>query len=80
MDMRSMLASVSSLSRWALSISSSNFDMPDMSSRTRLLSRLDIVTILVTSPCCTKLYPSALMRALDRSMSNSDSDDFLSLT
>ena len=80
MLMRSRLTSASCLSLRARSMSASKLAMPEMASMMRLLSMDPIWTMRVTSPCWTRLYPSALILALVRRVSNSDMVDLRSLT
>ena len=80
MPILSRLASASVLSTLALSMSASKLAIPEIPSMILRLSRFPIWTMRVTSPCCTRLYPSAEMRALVSSASNSDMVDLRSLT
>ena len=76
----SRLPDASALSPLARSMSASKLAIPDIESMILRLSRFPIWTMRVTSPCWTRLYPSAEMRALVRRASNSDIVDLRSLT
>ena len=80
MPILSRLVSASALSVRAFSMSASKLDMPEMPSMMRRRSMLLIWTMRVTSPCWTRLYPSADILALVRRASNSDIVDLRSLT
>ena len=76
----SRLVSASDFSFLAFSMSASKLAIPEIASMMRLLSMAPIWTMRVTSPCWTRLYPSALILALVRRPSNSVMVDLRSLT